>query len=81
MCWAKFERASLGEYKIAALSWMFREAKITWDYLLLASVTLILAMSPLNVENSPEQHLVTFLVRVDGIVQKHVASLDSLVNI
>jgi len=42
VCWAKFERASLGSYKIAALSWMFREAKIAWDYFLLASVTLIL---------------------------------------
>ena len=42
MCWAKFERASLGERKIAALSWMFREAKVAWDYLLLASVTLVL---------------------------------------
>jgi hypothetical protein len=42
VCWAKFERASLGGYKIAALSWMFREAKIAWNYLLLASVTLSL---------------------------------------
>jgi hypothetical protein len=42
VCWAKFERASLGERKIAALSWMFREAKVAWDYLLLASVTLVL---------------------------------------
>ena len=42
VCWAKFERASLGEYKIAALSWMFREAKVAWHYLLLASVTLVL---------------------------------------
>jgi DDE superfamily endonuclease len=42
VCWAKFERASLGEYNIAALSWMFREAKISWANLLLASVTLIL---------------------------------------
>jgi hypothetical protein len=42
VCWAKFERASLGEYKIAALSWMFREAKVAWDHLLLASVTLVL---------------------------------------
>ncbi len=42
VCWAKFERASLGEHKIAALSWMFREAKIAWDYLLLASMMLIL---------------------------------------
>jgi DDE superfamily endonuclease len=42
VCWAKFERASLGDYKIAALSWMFREAKVAWDYLLLASVTLVL---------------------------------------
>ena len=42
VCWAKFERASLGNYKIGALSWMFREAKIAWDYLLWASVTLVL---------------------------------------
>jgi len=42
VCWAKFERASLGEYKIAALSWMFREAKVAWNYLLLASVSLVL---------------------------------------
>ena len=42
VCWAKFERVSLGSYKIAALSWMFREAKIAWNYLLLASVTLVL---------------------------------------
>ena len=42
VCWAKFERASLGKYKIAALSWMFREAKIAWQYLLIASVILIL---------------------------------------
>jgi len=31
VCWAKFERAILGGYKIAALSWMFREAKVAWD--------------------------------------------------
>ena len=42
VCWAKFERASLGDYKIAALSWMFREAKVAWEHLLLASVTLVL---------------------------------------
>jgi hypothetical protein len=42
VCLAKFERASLGERKIAALSWIFREAKVAWDYLLLASVTLVL---------------------------------------
>ncbi len=42
VCWAKFERASLGDYKIGALSWMFRAAKIAWDCLLLASVRLVL---------------------------------------
>ena len=25
VCWAKFERASIGSYKLAALSWMFRK--------------------------------------------------------
>ena len=42
VCWAKFQRACLGAYKVAALSWMFRDAKIAWDYLLLASVTMVL---------------------------------------
>jgi len=42
VCWAKFERASLGDYKVAALSWMFRNSKIVWAYLFTASVMLIL---------------------------------------
>ena len=28
VCWAKFERVSLGDYKIAALSWMFRKLDV-----------------------------------------------------
>jgi hypothetical protein len=28
ICWARFERASLGSYSLAALSWMFRHSKI-----------------------------------------------------
>ena len=28
ICWARFERASLGTYAMAALSWMFRHSKI-----------------------------------------------------
>ena len=42
MCWARFERASLGTYAMAALSWMFRHSKIPWDHLLVASVRVIL---------------------------------------
>ncbi len=42
VCWAKFERASIGGYKVAALSWMFRKGKISWDNLLIASVRHIL---------------------------------------
>ena len=42
ICWAKFERASLGSYSLAALSWMFRHSKIPWDHLLVASVRVIL---------------------------------------
>ena len=42
ICWARFERASLGTYSLAALSWMFRHAKIPWDDLLVASVRVIL---------------------------------------
>lgn len=42
ICWARFERASLGTYSLAALSWMFRHAKIPWEHLLVASVRLVL---------------------------------------
>jgi DDE superfamily endonuclease len=42
ICWARFERASLGTYSLAALSWMFRHSKIPWDQLLVASVRVIL---------------------------------------
>src|SRR5712691_1677760 len=42
ICWARFERASLGTYALAALSWMFRHSKMPWDNLLVASVRVIL---------------------------------------
>ena len=42
VCWAKFERAGLKEYTIAALSWMFRKANIAWELLLIMSVRIII---------------------------------------
>ena len=42
ICWARFERASLGTYALAALSWMLRHSKIPWDELLVARVRVIL---------------------------------------
>src|SRR5882724_13487479 len=42
ICWARLERASLGTYSLAALSWMFRHSKIPWAHLLVASVRVIL---------------------------------------
>ena len=42
ICWARFERANLGTYSLAALSWMFRHSKLPWDDLLVASVRVIL---------------------------------------
>lgn len=42
ICWARFERASLGSYSLAALSWLFRHSKIPWDELLVASGQVIL---------------------------------------
>jgi hypothetical protein len=42
ICWARFARASLGTYSLAALSWMFRHSKSPWDELLVASVRVIL---------------------------------------
>ena len=42
VCWARFERASLGRYSLAALSWMFRHAKLPWALLLQKSVQVVL---------------------------------------
>lgn len=42
VCWAKFERASIGKYSLVAISWMFRRSTIPWDYLLAISTTVIL---------------------------------------
>ena len=42
VCWAQFERASLGRYSLAALSCMFRHAKILWELLLQLSVQVVL---------------------------------------
>jgi hypothetical protein len=42
VCWAKFERAGLTKYSMAALSWMFRNSKIPWNLLLQMSVMVIL---------------------------------------
>jgi hypothetical protein len=42
ICWARFARASLGTYSLAALSWMFRHSTIPWDELLGASVCVLL---------------------------------------
>ena len=42
ICWARFDRAGLGTYALAAVSWMFRHSKIPWDELLGASVRVIL---------------------------------------
>src|SRR6266705_839648 len=42
ICWARFARASLGTYSLAALSWRFRHSKIPWDKMLVASVRVIM---------------------------------------
>ena len=40
--WSKFFRASLGRYKVSALSWMLRSSKIFWENILQASTLAIL---------------------------------------
>lgn len=42
ICWKAFERLSLGTYRHAAISWMFRQSNICWQFLLIASVKVIL---------------------------------------
>lgn len=42
ICWARYERMSLGKYKVAALSWMFRKSKLPWALMLRIGVSMIL---------------------------------------
>ena len=42
LCWRRFERAGLGRYSQAALSWVFCHAKLPWAVLLQHSVGVIL---------------------------------------
>ena len=42
VCWAKYERASLGKRSMAAISWMFRRSNIPWEKLLIFSTTAIM---------------------------------------
>lgn len=43
LCWKRFEKFGLGSYKAPALGWLFRQAKVAWETLLLASVCHILS--------------------------------------
>lgn len=42
VCWAQFERISLGKLTLASISWMFRRSKLLWEYLLVYSVRVVL---------------------------------------
>lgn len=42
VCWARFQRASIGRQSVAALSWMFRKSSIPWDMLLQVSTCTII---------------------------------------
>lgn len=42
VCWAQFERISLGRLTLASISWMFRNAKLPWERLLVNSVRVVL---------------------------------------
>lgn len=42
VCWARFERLSVGKMTVAALSWMFRSSKIPWEILLAHSIRTVL---------------------------------------
>jgi hypothetical protein len=42
VCWAHFERISLGRLTLKSISWMFRRSKILWEQLLVYSVRTVL---------------------------------------
>jgi hypothetical protein len=43
VCWKRFERASLGKWPHARLSWMFRQTNHFWQWVLQASVSVLLS--------------------------------------
>lgn len=44
LCWARYERFSVGRFTLEQISWMFRKAKIVWELLLQASTLHIIKM-------------------------------------
>ncbi len=42
VCWSRFQKVGKGQYRIAALSWMFKKSRIPWENLLQLSVSMIL---------------------------------------
>lgn len=42
VCWAHFERISVGRLTLKSISWMFRRSKILWEQLLVSSVRVVL---------------------------------------
>ena len=42
VCWAQFERISLGRLTLRSISWMFRRSKVLWEQLLVCSVCVVL---------------------------------------
>jgi hypothetical protein len=42
VCWARFEKISIGKCKLSSLSWMFRRGKICWERLLVSGIKVIL---------------------------------------
>lgn len=42
VCWSRFQKVGIGQYRIGALSWMFRKSRIPWESLLQVSVCMIL---------------------------------------
>ncbi len=41
VCWAQFERISLGKMTLASISWMFRRSRVVWEQLLVCSVRVV----------------------------------------
>lgn len=48
LCWARFERFSMGRYSAAGLSWIFCKAKITWELMLQASILYLFSVYKIN---------------------------------
>ena len=71
LCWKEFECASLGEYKQAALSWMFRHSKLPWKGA--DSLQCIKLNTPQTAQCVPKTVAIDLLIGAMRVTKAHIS--------